>query len=350
MFAPWLAPQLAELLRQRGHAWLLQGAGGLGQCDLGLALVMAWLCEQPVSAHNVPVSSDAQAVSAVPQSACGHCPSCHAVQVRTHADLKVLMPEAVALQLDWPVDEKAQKEIDDKKRKASQEIRVEALRGMIEFAQRSNARGRGKAVLIYPAERMNAVTANALLKTLEEPPGDTRFVLITEHPQQLLPTIRSRCLQYTLHWPSPAQALPWLEAQGLSSAHAAGALQAAGGRPQLALDMMQPEASGQLARWAAMPNALKNAQAAFFADWSVGALLDAQQKLCHDLMLKSVGSAPRYFEVSALPAPPGPLALSQWWADLAHSVRHKDHPFKPELYVEALVAAGHRRLLGSSAP
>jgi DNA polymerase-3 subunit delta' len=58
--------------------------------------------------------------------------------------------------------------------------------------------GRSKVVLVYPAERMNHVTANALLKTLEEPPGDVKFVLATEASHLLLPTIRSRCMGHAM--------------------------------------------------------------------------------------------------------------------------------------------------------
>ena len=110
--SPWLRVPLADLLRQRGHAWLLQGASGLGQYELALALASAWLCEQP--------KDDG--------TACGHCTSCHAIEVRTHADLCVLMPEVAMMELGWPLDEKSQSDIDDKKRKPSREIRVEAMR------------------------------------------------------------------------------------------------------------------------------------------------------------------------------------------------------------------------------
>ena len=149
--APWLARQLDTLLAQRGHAFLLHGPSGLGQYTLALARARAWLCTDP-TAHG----------------ACGQCGSCHAIEVRIHADLCILMPETVMLELQWPLGEKAQADLDDKKRKPSREIRVDAMREAIEFSQRTSGGSRGKVVLVFPAERMNSITANALLKTLEE--------------------------------------------------------------------------------------------------------------------------------------------------------------------------------------
>ena len=153
LLSPWLQQQLSTLLSRRGHAWLLQGPSGLGQYNLALELARAWLCE-----------------NTTPAGACYQCASCHSVDVRSHPDLCVLMPETVALELDWPLDEKSQKEIDDKKRKPSKEIRVDAVREMINFTQHTRSGGHTKVVLVYPAERMNHVTANAILKTLEDPP------------------------------------------------------------------------------------------------------------------------------------------------------------------------------------
>ena len=95
---PWLQQQMLDLLQQRGHAWLLQGPSGLGQYAMALGLVRSWLCEQP--------QPDG--------SACGHCESCHGVEVRTHPDLFVLMPETQLQELNWPLGEKAQKDLDDK--------------------------------------------------------------------------------------------------------------------------------------------------------------------------------------------------------------------------------------------
>src|SRR5450830_538841 len=216
--APWIAAQTKVLLAQNGHAWLLVGPSGLGQYRLALALVCAWLCEHPTE-----------------QGACGACGSCHAIEVRTHADLCVLMPETVALELGWPLSEKAQGEIDAKTRKPSKEIRVDAMRDAVEFSQRTSARGRGKAVLVFPAERMNSISANALLKTLEEPPGDVKFVLASDAAHQLLPTIRSRCQVHTMLWPDNLASLAWLQGQGVASDEAAVLLRAAGARPDEAL-------------------------------------------------------------------------------------------------------------------
>ena len=316
--APWIARQTRQLLAQRGHAWLLQGPSGLGQYELALSLVAAWLCEQ-----------------AGEQGACGQCPSCHAIEVRTHADLAVLMPETQMLALGWPLSEKAQSEIDDKKRKPSKDIRVEAMRELVEFAQRTDARGRGKAVLVFPAERMNAIAANALLKTLEEPAGQVRFVLASEAAHQLLPTIRSRCQTHTLGWPSPQEALDWLHVQGLAAHEAEALLRSAGGRPDEVLRQTQSGLSP--AWWAQLPLAMQRGDAGHLAELSPAQAIDALQKLCHDLVLLRNGAAPRFFMASQLPACQAPQqVLSDWFKRLMQAARTAEHPFNAGLMLEAL--------------
>lgn len=329
--APWIAAQRGRLLAQRGHAWLLQGPSGLGQYALGLSLVRAWLCEQPSA-----------------QGACGHCASCHAIEVRAHADLCVLMPEVQMMELGWPLPEKAQADIDDKKRKPSKEIRVEAMRDAVEFCQRTSARGRGKAVLVYPAEQMNAITANALLKTLEEPPGDTRFVLASEAAHQLLPTIRSRCLTHTMTWPAAAEAAQWLQAQGLNEPDAAAALQAAGGRPGDALRMAAD--SGKAAVWAQLPRQLAKGDVAALAAFAPVDAVQALQKICHDLMALAGGGEPRYFSPADLPGKPLPMALlAEWSRELVQAARTADHPFNAGLMMEALASRARAVLISGKA-
>ncbi len=241
--APWIVSQAQNLLTQRGHAWLLAGPSGLGQYDLAMTLVRAWLCDHPS-----------------PQGACGSCPSCHAIDVRTHADFFVLMPQTEMQALGWQLSDQSEEEkvpddTEGKKQKLSKEIKVESMREAVEFSQRTSARGRGKAVLVYPAERMNVYTANALLKTLEEPPGDVKFVLATDAAHLLLPTIRSRCLTHAMMWPEQSVALAWLESKGMTLQQAQVMLRAAGGRPQDALQF-----SGLSAVWPNLPRAVQMAR------------------------------------------------------------------------------------------
>ena len=318
--APWLHQQNVSLLSQQGHAWLLQGPSGLGQYELASAMVSAWLCESS---------------NALTQGACGQCGSCHALSVHTHADLFVLMPETILLELGWPLSEKAQSEIDNKTRKPSKEIRIDAMRDAIEFSQRTNARGRGKAVLVFPAERMNHVTANALLKTLEEPPGDVKFVLATEAAHQLLPTIRSRCLIHTMIWPSTSDALSWLESQGISKEDSVTMLKAAGGRPD---EVLRQQNLGQSVKWwSQFPRAMLSGDASFCADFPPSEVIDALQKLCHDLMMQQTQAPLRYFNEADLPKLKISSAkLSAWFKRLAQAAKTSEHPFNAGLMLEAL--------------
>jgi DNA polymerase III subunit delta' len=322
---PWIAAQTRQLLAQRGHAWLLQGPSGLGQYSLALALARAWLCDEPLA-----------------DGACGHCASCHAIDVRAHTDLCVLMPETIMLELGWPLSEKAQGDIDEKKRKPSKEIRVDAMRDAVEFAQRTSGRGRGKVVLVFPAERMNPVTANTLLKTLEEPAGDLRFVLASEAAHQLLPTIRSRCLAHTMAWPTVADALGWLHASDVKPADAPALLRAAGGRPEDALAFAQ--AGRDPKAWALLPRAIAKGDAAALADWTPGEAVIALQKLCHDLVAVRVGGAPRFFQPADLPAASSLAALTAWSRELASTARTVEHPFNAGLMLEALVSQARSAL------
>lgn len=327
--APWLQEQLGGLLSQRGHALLLAGPSGLGQYDLSLALARASLCEQPTA-----------------QGACGQCGSCHAVDVRTHADLCVLMPETLSLELGWPLDESAQKEIDDKKRKASKLIRVEAAREAVRFTQFTRSRGRTKVVLVYPAERMNVEAANTLLKTLEEPVGEVRFVLATEAAHQLLPTIRSRCQTHAMVWPPAAEALDWLQtrasasgkpgAEGATREQASVWLQAAGGRPDDALDWARSGLNAQT--WTQLPQALAQGEWALLANWPPARQLAVLQKLCHDLMALASGAAPRFFPAQNLPPAPRWSVLAHWSRELMSAARTVEHPFNPGLMQETWAA------------
>lgn len=327
--APWIAAQATQLLAQRGHAWLLAGPSGLGQYSLALALVRAWLCNAPTK-----------------YGACGTCGSCHAIDVHTHADLCVLMPETVMLALGWPLGEKAQSDIDDKKRKPSKEIRVDAMRDAVEFSQRTSARGGAKAVLVFPAERMNNITANALLKTLEEPPGDVKFVLATDAAHQLLPTIRSRCLGHSMVWPSAAESISWLQGQGVGADQARVMLRAAGGRPEDALLYCESGQTGGsvAATWVKLPKAISQGDASSLKDWTPAQVVDALHKLCHDMLAVKMGAGARFFDANDLPKGGTLSSLTLWSKALAATHRTVEHPFNAGLMLEALVAQAQNAL------
>lgn len=345
--APWLQTQLRSLLAQRGHAWLLSGPSGLGQFDLALALARAWLCENPTA-----------------DGACGVCGSCHAVAVHTHADLCALMPETLSLALGWPLDEKTQDELDSKKRKPSKEIKVDAAREVVTFTQFTRSRGSTKVVLVYPAERMNAITANTLLKTLEEPPGAVKFILATEAAHQLLPTIRSRCQDHTMHWPAFDEALAWLAEQagpeGKGNKLPAAAdlhtlLAASGGRPADALERAQTGASSAVAQyWQSLPKAMARGEVGALSDFGPAQAVDALQKLCHDMLATRAGAEPRFFRSTDLPAQPagkpGPgfAALGAWAKELAATARTVEHPYNPGLMLESLVSRAQLALNSNS--
>ena len=342
--APWLQTQLTSLLTQRGHAWLLAGPSGLGQFELALALSKAWLCDNPS-----------------PRGACGVCGSCHAVDVHTHADLAMLMPELLSLELGWPLDEKTQDELDSKKRKPSKEIKVDAAREVVTFTQFTRSRGTTKVVLVFPAERMNGITANTLLKTLEEPPGAVKFILATEAAHQLLPTIRSRCLGHTMVWPGFDEALAWLQSASQAGQGELGdskkaakpptlaefktLLTAAGGRPADALNWLQTGQAAALAQgWQALPKAMARGDVAALSDFSPPQAVDALQKLCHDMLATRVGGQPRFFDPSDLPTAQNTgskttlYGLTNWSKELAATARTVEHPYNPGLMLESLAS------------
>lgn len=324
--APWLQRQLHHLMQQSGHAWLLQGPSGLGQFELAYALAKTWLCEAPNT-----------------NGACGVCKSCHSFEVHTHADFMALIPEAIALERSWPLSETIQKELNDKKRKPSKDIRVESARDMVQFSQRTAAGFRGKVVLVFPAERMNTITANALLKTLEEPPAGFRFVLATGAGDDLLPTIKSRCLIHRLEVPNQEEALAWLQTQGLSITDARVLLKASGSRPFDALELINRGMSAQT--WSHFPEAVLAGEMSFFKGFTGPDLIDALQRLCHDLMSLAVGAEPRYFLASHLQAFQQGLKLnrlSAWSKQLIEAAKTAEHPFKLDLMQESYISQAQK--------
>jgi DNA polymerase-3 subunit delta' len=183
---------------------LLRGREGIGKLALAQALARALLCE----------SSQADG------RACGKCVACAWMEQGSHPDFRVLEPENPA--------ESGAGEEEGPERKPRTQISVEQVRALSDFINMSSHRRGAKVVLIHPAEALNVNAANALLKSLEEPPSRTHFLLVAHRWHQLLPTVRSRCEQVVLAPPSPEAAQAWLGQQkvrdaGLALAHAGGA-------------------------------------------------------------------------------------------------------------------------------
>jgi DNA polymerase III subunit delta' len=320
----WLDEPLTRGLSMRAHALLLHAPGALGQFDLALALSRAWLCESPSNGR-----------------ACGQCTSCRLMDGHSHPDFHLLLPEALRASLGWSSNDAEAGDDGEGKSKAkpSREIRIDALRIAIDWSQRTSARGGAKVLVIHPAEAMNAVTANALLKTLEEPPGRLRLLLTAADPEGLLPTVRSRCQRLPIATPSPTDAIAWLAGQGVADADAL--LAAAGGQPQAALALHEEGVSG--AAWSQVPDAVRRGHAAALSAWPVPRVVEALHKLCHDLLCLQARGTPRFFSAAALaptarPALPPLAALAAWQTELLRAARHDEHPWHAALRVESLVA------------
>lgn len=319
---PWLADPLAQALAtQRAHALLVHGPQGVGQFHFALGLAQAWLCETPAERRDRGL-------------ACGHCAACHLVDERSHPDLRVVVPELLRAEAGLEAEE-AGSDDDGRKRKPSREIKVDQIRAALDFAELTAGRAAHKVLLLYPAEAINAVAANALLKTLEEP-GALRFVLASGAAQQLLPTLRSRCQAIALPMPAREAALAWLQAQGVPDAEVL--LDAAGGQPQAALALQGAGIDAAACRL--FPQRVAQRDAAALSGWPLPLLVDALARLCHDRALLGLGLRPRFFPHGELRAA-DPQAMARQAEALRRHARHAEHPFSAALAVEALlIAAG----------
>lgn len=329
---PWLRAPLQQALQQLDshHAVLLHGPQGVGQFEFALALASAWLCE-------------AHPAGGAGRAACGQCASCRLIAAGSHPDLLVVVPEALQAALGWQSGDdgaggdKGGEKAEGKSKKLSGEIKVDAIRAIVQFAQHTASRGQAKVVLIHPAERMNLIAANTLLKTLEEPPGQVRFVLSGATLDQLLPTIRSRCQAWQLPMPDAESSATWLQAElgGASLEDAHMLLAAAGGQPLTARDRHQIGLDAR--QWPQIPKALQQGAPTPLQQWPLPLVVETLQKLCHDMACAAVGGAPRYFPAEALPNAPELNLLTTWAQELRKVSRHVEHPWNQNLKIETLL-------------
>jgi DNA polymerase-3 subunit delta' len=329
----WLRPELQRLQQTAHSAVLLGGPGGAGQLALAYHLAAAWLCDAPTE-HGM----------------CGACPSCGNLQAQSHADLCVLVPESVSVATGLMLAPRAQMAWESKDAKPSQRIRVEAALEAVEFAQRTQSRQKGRVVLVYPAEGLNTEAANTLLKTLEEPPPNLRFVLATEQLTAVLPTVRSRCQLQTLAWPDAQGVQQWLAQQHpkASAADHEACWHAAGGLPEKAAALLAAGLNAKTCQ--GLPSALAQGQGGGVERFAGPELVDLLQKVAHDALAVVSGAAPRFFVQAEWPTGMRAMALQQWAKQLVDDRRHAGHPFQASLMLDAHLAMAQRALHSAAKP
>lgn len=142
------------------HAYLITGPPQVGKATLARNLAQALNCLDP-------------------EPGCGRCSSCLRISRNLHADVTTIT-------------------LNTNGQRQHKDISIHQIREMERWINLQPYEGRYRVVTIDPADFLNHQAQNALLKTLEEPPPYVVFVLITSHPDALLPTVRSRCQQIEL--------------------------------------------------------------------------------------------------------------------------------------------------------
>jgi DNA polymerase-3 subunit delta' len=330
---PWQLRNWAQLqqLRERlPHAILFHGTAGIGKTAFAERFAQALLCQSP-SADGEP---------------CGACASCGWFVQYAHPDFRRVRPEALE---DEPSEEGEEAEASEKKtakasKAPSKDIKIDQIRALADFMNISTHRNGMRVVTLYPAEALNTAAANALLKTLEEPPPNTMFLLVSNNLDRLLPTILSRCRKFALDMPTAAEALAWLEAQEVKDATAWLAEQ--GGAPLAALEQSQ---SGDRAtmddflRHLANPGvdgALKTADK--LQKTPVSDLVSWLQRWQYDLFSHKLCGNIRYYpryrkELAQLATRIEVSALMQGLKATGDRRRIAEHPLSPKLFIEDML-------------
>jgi DNA polymerase-3 subunit delta' len=199
---PWLHAWQRQLRDSRRAGRLPHSSLMLSTPGLGAEHLANWMA--------------ALALCGASDSPCGACPSCSLLRSDSHPDYHVVRLEEDAKQ-----------------------IKVDQIRELIDALSLKSYRGGYKVGVIEGAEALNASSANAFLKTLEEPGADTLLVMIARPSHRLPATIASRCLRMVLRPPAARTAVTWLETAEPTHQNWQAALELAGGAPLLALELSQ---------------------------------------------------------------------------------------------------------------
>lgn len=311
------------------HALLLHGPAGIGKARFAEYFARSLLCEQQ-AAHGHP---------------CGSCVSCGWFEQYSHPDYRRVRPEVLDDDEGGDSEDAEEPKKTAKSAKApSKDIRIDQVRALSDFMNISTHRQGLRVIVLYPAEALNGAAANALLKTLEEPPPGTVILMVCNSLDQLLPTILSRCRKLALPLPSPAQALAWLGEQGVKEADMWLAEQ--GGAPLAAQEQSQSasrEALNEFLAHLARPGveaALKTAER--LSKSPPAELVSWLQRWLHDLSLQQLTGSSRYYpryhkELAALAGRVSTVDLLQAVKAVNERRAIAEHPLSPKLFIEDML-------------
>jgi len=307
------------------HALLFHGRPGIGKLHLAEVLAQSLLCENRLQSG----------------LACGTCPACGWFAAGNHPDYRLVQPEALALD---DADANAGEADDEGRKKSSKQIKIDQIRALSDFLNVGAHRSGNRVVLIHPAERMNPGSANALLKSLEEPSPGVVFLLVSHQPRRLLPTVRSRCHALPLTLPPRDVSLRWLQGQG-SMATAAG-LAFAGDAPLEAalLQEEQAESRRRLFDLLGQPSTSALSLADYCQRLPPGPVVDWMLKWTYDLIAMASSGKARYNieldkKFSHLVQTMPMLKLLRFYSELTSMKAVAEHPLNARLFFDDLFFA-----------
>jgi DNA polymerase-3 subunit delta' len=330
---PWQSGVFSRLIERRAalpHALLIQGRSGLGKTHLARSFAERLLCERAQAA----------------EMACGACPSCTWFEQGNHPDFRLLQPDALAA--GEAGDGHGGR---DSTETTSKQIRIDQVRDLQSFLRIGTHRGGLRIALIRPAEAMNAATANALLKSLEEPPPATLLILVSSDPERLLPTVRSRCQVVQVQLPEARVALDWLSSQG--AADPAAALSFAAGAPLAAIEQgPHGQRRVRFVELLAAPELDPVRGAEQLLDTPPPDVVNWLQQWIYDLVRVRFGGTPRYHpraaeQLARAAAKADPIRLTRLARRIAEARALALHPLNPRLFFEDLLMQ-YRKLSGGA--